>query len=663
MPNSKVFLSHSSLDKNFVDRLASDLERISVGVWYDKWEIRVGDSIIEKIEQGMNSHDFLAIVLSPNSVESEWVKREVNAALMRELEEKKVVVLPILIADCKIPSLLKPKAYADFRLDYEKGFEDFLFSVSPENPKTVSRSKYFRTAQYLLSGLTSTDDNGTNILNLPQLRKIYPFRRELQSFLDNQQKRLLFWSAVAFERANPNKPSFMSTTTPVWGLLCNTSEEQRASWVLEGLSGVLFDYLIPFFSWAKQYSTDDTTHLLKDSFMVRQSKLSAFLEVLGPVPESPMREFLKALASSDQDIFNQIFIPNISDDQPYADLVVETSAHLDFPPSDDFYFRFLNAGEKLAYGAFSALADLHRPSAIAFLKARQEKSNKFDMLMLDKVFLKLKHPAFEAELKSWLASSQSLETQVRILVALSITNSSYEDRVVEMVDELSDRGTNLTPTLVRLYGHYGLDRENNLEKWVDRWSSQPLPVKCEAAIFSLGRVHKRKAKSSLVKLLTSKSETILAAAIETLAKYIGAEIYELLKEFSRSQSPLVRSAFYRALLHIRPADWTSYVPLAGEQNPLVRLCAARVFVHLASAETLHAWLDDSSVDDLLRVSSDEALFATTPFAPEWYIQPNSFNPELAKLSVRLTNFDPYEVCLNSGLDINRTLHFHMMGKS
>jgi hypothetical protein len=57
MPISKVFLSHSSADKAFVDRLASDLERINVGAWYDKWEIRVGDSLIEKIQEGIDSND------------------------------------------------------------------------------------------------------------------------------------------------------------------------------------------------------------------------------------------------------------------------------------------------------------------------------------------------------------------------------------------------------------------------------------------------------------------------------------------------------------------------------------------------------------------------------------------------------------------------------
>jgi hypothetical protein len=137
MPANRVFLSHSSIDRPFVDRLAFDLERVNVGVWYDKWEIRVGDSLIEKISQGIESSDYLAIVLSPDSVKSEWVKREVNAALIRELEEKEVVILPILITDCEIPILLREKKYADFRKSYEDGFEELLFAVSPESPVTT----------------------------------------------------------------------------------------------------------------------------------------------------------------------------------------------------------------------------------------------------------------------------------------------------------------------------------------------------------------------------------------------------------------------------------------------------------------------------------------------------------------------------------------------
>ena len=67
---SKVFISYSSSDKNFVEKLSKDLNELGIGVWFDKLEIKVGDSIVEKINKGISENDYLAIVLSPDSVNS-----------------------------------------------------------------------------------------------------------------------------------------------------------------------------------------------------------------------------------------------------------------------------------------------------------------------------------------------------------------------------------------------------------------------------------------------------------------------------------------------------------------------------------------------------------------------------------------------------------------
>lgn len=371
MPSHRVFLSHSSADKPFVERLAYDLERVNVGVWYDKWEIRVGDSLIEKIAQGIESNDYLALILSPDSVESEWVKREVNAALMRELEERKVIVLPLLIKDCKIPTLLKEKRYADFQKNYEEGFEDFLFAVSPESNLTIRRSKNFRTVQYLLSGLASTDENGTNTFNTAQLRRVYPYRKELQAFLGTEEKRLLFWSALAFQYNNPLKPSFMDITTPVWGLVEGITTEQQATWIIEGLTGVLFDYLIFKHSWATSVLGYPATNQLKKAFLIRQTHRDNFLSALGPIPRPSMRAFLISLAENDRGMFDEYFLPQLKPDIAIAPLIVEASAYLSPQLEDDFYLKFTDAEEPLALAAVRALSKLHRPNAVTSLQDKK----------------------------------------------------------------------------------------------------------------------------------------------------------------------------------------------------------------------------------------------------------------------------------------------------
>ncbi len=103
---SKVFISHSSNDKAFVRQLASNLKDIGHQPWLDEWEIRVGDCIVSKIEQGIADANFVIIVLSSNAVRSGWVEREWKSKYWDEIQQNKTLVLPVLIENCQIPQLL-----------------------------------------------------------------------------------------------------------------------------------------------------------------------------------------------------------------------------------------------------------------------------------------------------------------------------------------------------------------------------------------------------------------------------------------------------------------------------------------------------------------------------------------------------------------------------
>ena len=140
-----IFLSHNSKDKAFVRRLADDLRKNGHYAWVDEAEIKVGDSLIEKIEEGIENTQYLGVVISSNSIESKWVTREVEIALNQEINEKKVKVLPILIEKVKIPAFLLDKKYADFTS--EDNYEDSLqliidrLSELPDNMESTSYDK------------------------------------------------------------------------------------------------------------------------------------------------------------------------------------------------------------------------------------------------------------------------------------------------------------------------------------------------------------------------------------------------------------------------------------------------------------------------------------------------------------------------------------------
>jgi hypothetical protein len=134
-----VFISYSHEDEGFVDKLAVHLTLSKVHVWVDRWELHVGDSIIAKIQQVIQEASALIVVLSHASVQSEWCKKELSAGLVRELEEKRVVVLPLLLEDCQVPMFLRDKFYADFRTNYDAGLRQVLEAVAKVTSDTLGR--------------------------------------------------------------------------------------------------------------------------------------------------------------------------------------------------------------------------------------------------------------------------------------------------------------------------------------------------------------------------------------------------------------------------------------------------------------------------------------------------------------------------------------------
>ncbi len=112
---SSIFISHSHKDKGIVRKLAHDLKSHGVRVWVDEAELNVGDSLIQKISEGIEGAQYLGAVLTNNSIHSVWVQRELEIAINMEISGDQVVVLPLLFDDCSMPLFLSGKLYADFR--------------------------------------------------------------------------------------------------------------------------------------------------------------------------------------------------------------------------------------------------------------------------------------------------------------------------------------------------------------------------------------------------------------------------------------------------------------------------------------------------------------------------------------------------------------------
>ncbi|MFD2170884.1 toll/interleukin-1 receptor domain-containing protein [Tumebacillus lipolyticus] len=137
-----IFLSYANIDKPFVEKLARDLKRIGVDVWFDKWKMKVGDSRIWETEDGIRENEYLGLVLTPEALESEWVKSDLEAAWVKQMQTKKVFVLPILYRDCQIPLFLADRKFADFRNEYEDGFNEIAALFGIKDTEAITQDNW-----------------------------------------------------------------------------------------------------------------------------------------------------------------------------------------------------------------------------------------------------------------------------------------------------------------------------------------------------------------------------------------------------------------------------------------------------------------------------------------------------------------------------------------
>lgn len=76
LDGKSVFLCHSSVDKGVVRMVHDDLMHLGVNCWLDENKIKVGDSIVSRISDGLKSSQTMILFLSRKSVRSLWARKE-----------------------------------------------------------------------------------------------------------------------------------------------------------------------------------------------------------------------------------------------------------------------------------------------------------------------------------------------------------------------------------------------------------------------------------------------------------------------------------------------------------------------------------------------------------------------------------------------------------
>lgn len=84
--NPCAFICHSSLDKDLAGRIARDFIGQGIDAFYDTWSIGPGDSLRQKIDEGLEDCTHFVALLTPNSIDKPWVNAEMDAAFVRKVE-------------------------------------------------------------------------------------------------------------------------------------------------------------------------------------------------------------------------------------------------------------------------------------------------------------------------------------------------------------------------------------------------------------------------------------------------------------------------------------------------------------------------------------------------------------------------------------------------
>jgi hypothetical protein len=107
------FISYSSDDQTFAERLYADLQANGVRCWFAPKDMKIGDRLRVRIDESIRLYEKLLLVLSETSVRSAWVEQEVESAISREMPDLPPVLFPIrldetvLEIDTGWPALIK----------------------------------------------------------------------------------------------------------------------------------------------------------------------------------------------------------------------------------------------------------------------------------------------------------------------------------------------------------------------------------------------------------------------------------------------------------------------------------------------------------------------------------------------------------------------------
>jgi hypothetical protein len=229
----KVFVSHASEDrKRFVMAFAQRLRENGVDAWLDQWEMKPGDSLVDKIfEEGLGNAQAVVIVLSAASVNKPWVREELNVSVVKRLQ-KGLKIIPVVIDRCEVPGALQSTLWQqiDDLNQYDDAFERILNAIFDRSPKPpLGEKPAVYSIEPKLPGMMSADQELLNSLYRHEVDQgLDPFEFEIGADEDRLASVEILRQRNLIRVENLGPSLYVRLTTEGFKLLCDEALLSKA---------------------------------------------------------------------------------------------------------------------------------------------------------------------------------------------------------------------------------------------------------------------------------------------------------------------------------------------------------------------------------------------------------------------------------------------------
>ncbi|SRR6266511_318348 len=127
---ANVFVSHRGSDLTEATMLADELRLRGHNVWLDEWEIGLGDSVIGKVDSGLDTATYVILCYSCSGVHSPWMGREWMSTLARQLSGANVKLLPVVLTGGGPPAIMADIKYVDLSAEWKRGIDRLCAAIA-----------------------------------------------------------------------------------------------------------------------------------------------------------------------------------------------------------------------------------------------------------------------------------------------------------------------------------------------------------------------------------------------------------------------------------------------------------------------------------------------------------------------------------------------------